>query len=220
MQRQLAPPREMITINEETLAKRRPREPAAAKSFDEKFQSKIGQLMPPPWRARVVMDQKATSVADVAAVIAIQEEEIKNGFANGKRGYLTWSVRKRRRLARQRNKELAEKDAARIAEFQENVLNDPQFQRSVPSELKTRQVISLPTDDPNSEYHLEGDQVKILWNDLFDASFAQSWPERVVHGELDWSRDHVMASQKPLLYGLETLGNSEFKEKEPEKQTE
>lgn len=210
MQRQLSPPREMITITEELLARKRPQDLTKAKEFDEKFKGKVGKLMPPEWRTRVVMDQKATSVADIAAVLAIQEEEIKNGFADGKRGYLTRTARKRRREARQKEQEIAAKNAERVAEFEREVLNAKGFLKDQPLELK----IQVPDEDVNSEYHLEGDQVKILWNDIHDAAYAESWSDRVTHGELRVTRDHVMPGQKLLLYGLDTLANHGFKERE------
>lgn len=213
MQRQLAPPREMITITKELLDRKRPRDPDDAKKFDEKYSEKVGQLMPKEWRARAVMDQKATSVADIAAVLAIQEEEIKNGFADGKRGYLTRTARRRRREAREKEQELAERNATQISEFEKEVLNAPEFIPNKQIEFK----IQEPKEDPNSEYHLEGDQVKVLWGDIRDAEYAESWPDRVTHGELRLARDHVMAGQKHLLYGLQTLANDEFKEKEKEK---
>lgn len=198
MQRQLSPPREMITITEEWLARKRPRNPIEAKEFDEKYKDKIGWMLPKKERARVLMGQKATSVADIAAVLKIQEEEIKNGFASGKRGYLTRTARKRRRAAREKERKLAEEHAQRIANF-EKLLSTPQV------EYKIQDTAG------NGEYKVEGDEVKILWADINDAQYAESWPERVKHGELKQTRDHVMPGEKVM--GPTVLADEPFEEK-------
>lgn len=199
MQRQLAPPREMITISEVFLNQRRPRDTEQAKEFDEKYKDKIGWLMEKKDRARALMDQKATSVADIAAVLGIQEEEVKNGFADGKRGYLTRAARRRRRESRQQAEERAVDHAGRIANFEEK--------------LSTGDVEYKVEDTSKDDIALQGDGVKVLWTDLHDAQFAQAWPERVRHGELELTRDHVMPGQKPI-YGAEILANDAFKEKQ------
>ncbi|KAF9893238.1 hypothetical protein FE257_011662 [Aspergillus nanangensis] len=199
LQRQLAPPREMVTITEQFLNQKRPRDPEEAKKFDEKFSGKLGWLMEKKDRARIMMDQKATSVADVSAVIAIQEEEIKNGFADGKRGFLTRTARRRRREARAKEEAKAAEQANRVAEF-EKTLSSPQVEYKIQeSEDATASV-------------LENNGVKILWTDVHDARFAETWSEQVRHGELDLSRDHVMPGQKQI-YGVEVLADEEFKEK-------
>ncbi|EAW13186.1 mitochondrial 54S ribosomal protein mL67 [Aspergillus clavatus NRRL 1] len=198
MQRQLAPPRDMITISEQYLAQKRPRDPEEAKKFDEKYADKLGWLMEKKDRARAVMDQKATSVADVAAVLAIQQEEIANGFADGKRGFLTRTARRRRREAREKEAEKAAEQADRVAVL-EQTLSTPEVDYK----------IQEPEDKTKV---LEDNGVKILWTDIHNACFAEAWPERVWHGELDLSRDHVMSGEKPI--GVEILANDGFKEKQ------
>ena len=199
MQRQLSPPREMITISDRYLDQKRPRDPEQAKEFNEKYQSKIGWLMEKKDRAKAVMDQKATSVADVAAVLAIQEEEVRNGFADGKRGYLTRSARRRRREARKKEEQYANEVAERVAGFEETLSNN---------------VVDYRVEDTSeNDPALQGEGVKVLWTDVHDARFAESWPERVRHGELDLTRDHVMPGQKPI-YDVEVLADDAFKEKE------
>ncbi|KAL5363383.1 transcriptional regulation of mitochondrial recombination-domain-containing protein [Aspergillus floccosus] len=200
MQRQLSPPREMITITERFLSQKRPKDPQEAEKFNEKYGDKVGWLMEKKDRARVLMDQKATSVADVSAVLAIQEEELKNGFADGKRGYLTRTARRRRREARLKEVAKAAEQAERVAHFEET-LSNPQVEYKVQD-----------TEDPTDAI-LKENGVKVLWTDIQDARFAESWPERVRHGELDLSRDHVMPGQKPI-YGVEVLADEPFKEKQ------
>ncbi|KAL3474150.1 transcriptional regulation of mitochondrial recombination-domain-containing protein [Aspergillus californicus] len=196
MQRQLAPPREMITITEAFLDQKRPRNPEENKDFEEKYGSKLGWLMQKKDRARALMDQKATSVADISAVLAIQEEEIANGFADGKRGYLTRNARRRRRDARKKNEAKAEKNAERIANL-ETTLSTP--------------LVEYKVEETQDSANALPNLVKILWNDVHNARYAETWPERVRHGELELSRDHVMPGQKPT--GVEVLADKEFKEK-------
>ncbi|RAL14575.1 mitochondrial 54S ribosomal protein mL67 [Aspergillus homomorphus CBS 101889] len=204
MQRQLAPPREMITITEAWLAQKRPRDPNAAEEFNEKWNDKVGWLMKPKDRARALMDQKATSVADVAAVLAIQQEEIKDGFAGGQRGYLTRTARRRRRAARAKEAAVAVRQAERVAAF-EDALSLPNVR------YKVQEVVE---DDAVSRALQEVENpVKILWTDVHDARFAAQWPDRVRHGELDLSRDHVMPGQKPIYDDIEVLADNAFKEK-------
>ncbi|KAL5343196.1 transcriptional regulation of mitochondrial recombination-domain-containing protein [Aspergillus crustosus] len=198
LQRQLDPPREMIIITDKFLNQKRPRDPEQAKKFDEEYDNKLGWLMKKKDRARAVMDQKATSVADISAVLAIQEEEIKNGFADGKRGYLTKSARRRRREARKKNEAKEKLHAEQIAEFE--------------AKLSTEQVTYKIAEIKDAAQGDAEDAVKILWNDLHNARFAESWPSRVLHGELTLSRDHVMPGQKPLA-GVEVLADKTFEEK-------
>lgn len=200
MQRQLSPPREMITITEKFLDQKRPKNPNEAKEFDEKYKDKVGWLMEKKDRARAVMDQKATSVADISAVLAIQEEELANGFADGKRGYLTRTARRRRREARAKEAAKAAEQAGRVAELEKT--------------LSTSQV-DYKIQEPEGSNTLEGNGVKILWTDIHYASYAESWPEHVRHGELDLTRQHVMPGQK-VNRGVEVLADKTFEEKQPE----
>ncbi|PLN78433.1 transcriptional regulation of mitochondrial recombination-domain-containing protein [Aspergillus taichungensis] len=202
LQRQLAPPRDMITISDQWLAQRRPRDPEAAKEFDEKYADKVGWLMEKKHRARALMDQKATSVADMAAVLAIQADEIRDGFARRLRGYLTPAARRRRREARKREQALAESQAARVHALEDSLSSGP---ASVEYKVE---------ETPANTNALPDDLVKVLWADLYDAQFAPAWPDRVRHGELDQSRDHVMPGPHPTsARGSEILADGAFNEK-------
>ena len=197
LQRQLSPPLEMITVTKQLLDWKRPTDPHKAKEFDAKYVHQIGQLMPRQWRKRAVMDQRATSVADIAAVIAIQEQEIKNGFGKPNRKYRTLTARRRRRAARQKEFETRTKHRELVAEFEKEVLNSRnvfRLPRNVADNVEFK--IRLDKHDPNSEYHLERGEVKVFWSDIHDAQYAESWPERVIHGELDATRDPFMMRQK------------------------
>ncbi|PYH43779.1 mitochondrial 54S ribosomal protein mL67 [Aspergillus saccharolyticus JOP 1030-1] len=212
MQRQLAPPREMVTITEEWLQRKRPRDPQQAEKFDKEYADKKGWLMKPKDRARIVMDQKSTSVADIAAVLAIQAEEIKNGFATGERGYLSRAARRRRRQARIKEAAVAAAQLERVTNFEKTL--------SIPRQVdyKIQEVVE---EDPVTRARLEEENaVKILWTDLHDAHYAAEWPARVFHGELEMTRDHVMPGQKPVLSDIEVLAHNAFKEKGVETEPE
>lgn len=208
MQRQLAPPKELVSISKEWLDKRRPKEPEKAKEFDEEYENREGKLMLKRDRARAVMSQKATSVADIAAVIAIQEEEIKNGFAQHKREYLTRKARQRRRKAREHEQRVSEAAAKRVAEF-EQLIKDVQVDKENIGGFEIARALGV------REYDVEPQQVKILWNDIHDAHYAKSWPSRVSHGVLDLSRQHIIPGQK-FEENEDILADLDFVEKKPE----
>lgn len=184
MQRQLDPPKEMITVTEKYLASKRPKEAVEAEEYDENNKRRIGQIMNKKERARVLMNQTATSVADIAAVLAIQEEEVENGFLEGyagKRGYLTPKARRNRRENFKRQAAKAKENATRIAD------------------LEKRLRCQIAQDD--GAYPADIDWVKVLWRDIHDAHYAKSWPDSVQHGELMLEKSHVILSEKLLANG-------------------
>lgn len=177
MQRQLSPPPEMITVTEELLDAKRPKKPSEAEAFDKLNKKRLGLTMEKRERARVLMNQKATSVADIAAVVAIQDEAIANGFLerDGRRGYLTRKARQRRRAALEEAAEQAEENEARVEAMEARL-----------SEEKEEDIKIAPTAAPDPENPAV---VKILWRDVHDAKFAQSWSDNVLHGALRLTRD-------------------------------
>lgn len=207
MQRQLSPPPEMITVTEEFLAAKRPKDPLAAEEFDRLNKKRIGKVMEKKERARVLMDQKATSVADIAAVLAIQEKEIENGFLDReyKRGYLTRRARQRRRETRLREEAQAEANAARVKALEEHLNNTL---ASEDTELKIGEADPAYPDRPEA--------VKVLWRDVHDARYAESWPVGVEHGELELTRSHVIGSERQLAGTDEVVTEHEFKERKEE----
>lgn len=108
-----------------------------------------GSLLPKKRRGKVLMDQKANSVADLAAVLQLQEvgpseERIAN------------AERRRRRVETLKRQKGADK------------------------------VKKAPVDVASEMGGVEG--VTIRWANILDAQFAETWPERVVHGGLEKSR--------------------------------
>lgn len=204
-QRQLAPPAEMITVTEEYLAQKRPRDAPGAEAFDEKNMKRIGLTMEKKERARVLMDQKATSVADLAAALEMQEEylsEVDGVDAEKKRGYLTRKARQRRREAFKRQVAKAEERAARVAALEEHL-----------SKISGEEVKIVDND---GQYPTERESIKILWRDLHDSRCARSWPVGVQHGELVLQRSTVIGDEKATYQDLakdEVVANNEFKER-------
>lgn len=188
-QRQFSPPVECITNSEETLARKRPRDPLEAKKWDEIWKPRIGQIMMKKDRARVLMDQKATSVADVASVLAIQEEKHEKLETEGKeyekmsdrekKESLSHKARKRLFHARMKEKQVEEQVRKRIAALERA--------------LSRKGIVAKIDDKGESEDHKVGDgEVKILWTDLQDAQHAETWPESVRHGELEQVKEHII----------------------------
>lgn len=207
LQRQLSPPAEMITVTEEFLAAKRPKDPIAAEEFDKLNKKRLGHPMEKKERARVLMDQKATSVADVAAVLAIQQKEIQDGFLDKeyKRGYLTRRARQRRREAHLREEAQAEANAARIRALEEQ-LN---------AESKGEEVWKIAEED--GAYADRPEAVKVLWRDVHDANYAESWPVNIEHGELELNRSQVIGGERRLAGSDEVVTEHEFKERKEEK---
>ncbi|KAI5284975.1 hypothetical protein KEM52_002654 [Ascosphaera acerosa] len=73
--RQFSPPPDAITYTEAYLARKRPRDPLKAEEFDRTHARRVGHVLPAPERARVLMDQKASSVADAARAVELVCEE-------------------------------------------------------------------------------------------------------------------------------------------------
>jgi hypothetical protein len=134
-------------------------------------------------RARVLMNQKATSVADIAAALTIQDKAIANGLLDdvSKRGYLTRKARQRRRAALEREARQQGWNEERIAGLEET------FSRLSGEEVEIGEVAG--------EYPENAKDVKILWRDVHDAYFAESWPAGVQHGELELKRSHIIGSE-------------------------
>ncbi|KAN0079193.1 Transcriptional regulation of mitochondrial recombination domain containing protein [Elaphomyces granulatus] len=194
LRRQLSPPKELIAIPKEyAFSKWRPKD--SERKVSDKVIAKERKKLVKKVRARLVMDQKATSVADIAAVLAIQEEN--DLGEDGKTGYLSRTARKRRREARRKEQEVAERAAERVENFSK-LLSTPA------AEYKVEEV----QEDEAEATQIESNEIKILWADVYDAQYAQSWPGTVRHGELERRHDHVMSGQKRIANAV--LANNAF----------
>ena len=183
LRRQLSPPPEMITVTEEFLASRRPKDPSEAEEFDRMNKKRIGHPMEKKERARVLMDQKATSVADIAAVLEIQEKEIADGILEKE----TWR-QKYWRSQRRRQREAIVQEAERSEEYKARI-------EALEKQLSEREGVEVKIGEVGDYPETPGD-VKILWRDVHDANYAASWPAKVQHGELELKRDNIIGGER------------------------
>ncbi|KAK2748140.1 hypothetical protein FQN57_001264 [Myotisia sp. PD_48] len=192
MRRQLEPPAEMITHSEESLARKRPRDLLEAKEWDEKHSHRKGHVMMKKDRARVLMDQKATSVADVAAVLSLIEQheaKQKENETDGVQSPGKLSNKARRRVIR----------AQRQQEKHEQVVREriAELERDMSSETTG---VKIDIEGENRDYNVQDGQINLLWIDLQDAQYAKSWPDSVKHGELAQTNEHIIGA---TIKGLE-----------------
>ncbi|CAG8925536.1 unnamed protein product [Penicillium salamii] len=187
--RQLSPPKEMITVTKEYLDSKRPKDPRDQKEWDDHNMGRLGHIMKQKERAKVLMDQKATSIADVAFVLQKQSDDILKGLPGyTKSGYKTLKARKRRRAALKAATELASERAEQISSLEEQL------------QAEIRTDVSKP----------EEQQVKILWQDLYDAQYAKEWPEFIHHGQLRWTRNHIIGQE--AVEGADVITDGTFEE--------
>lgn len=210
LQRQLAPPKEMVMKTDKWLNEKRPKDLLKAKKFDEEHEETKGRLLPKKERARILMDQKATSVADIAAVLAIQIEEQKNKSDTENRKKLGRRALQRLRITRKAERVAASEAAKRVDEF------ESQIQSELPLEIKDK----FDEVPGNSEYAVEPSQVKILWRDVHDAHYARSWPDHVHHGHLQKNTDHVMPGQRQIESETQNEAGNDLVESELAKKEE
>ncbi|PGH03564.1 hypothetical protein GX51_03990 [Blastomyces parvus] len=231
MQRQLAPPADMITASEENevLTRQRPRDPNEAKKWDEKWKDQMEKryFLNKRLRARVLMDQKATSVADVAAVLALQEQKMKEEReqeakenelenedqdggdeeggekAKGKQGI---AIGERDKSGKKISRKRRMRMQAAIRAQQELEKKTVEKIRDLERMLR----VKIDPLRPLSEHHIvkEG-EVKMFWMDLHNLQYAESWPDNVIHGQLKGGREHIMGTQLDLAAGeLLALGSA------------
>ncbi|WEW61124.1 hypothetical protein PRK78_006614 [Emydomyces testavorans] len=192
VQRQLSPPVASITNTEETLAQKRPRDPLEAEKWDKIWKPRIGQIMIKKHRARVLMSQKATSVADVAAVLALQEAYAKKLEEEGKQYEKKSDKEKKKKLSHKARKRLFR------ARAKEKAVEERVRQRIAALERAlSRKGIEAKIDDKGEldDHKVADGEVKILWTDLQDAQYAETWPESVRHGELEPVREHIIGAK-------------------------
>lgn len=223
MQRQLAPPQEMITVTKEFLDSKRPKDPVEADKFDRINIKRIGQTMEKKERARVLMDQRATSVADIAAVLDIHKQDFLAGVydRDGKRGYLTRAARQRRRDALQ-NDEQRQKDREARIESLEKFLSSKHHQKGMEMRVargETSPVVKVEAvvadeavEGEAAEDRADEMAVKVLWRDAHDAHYAQAWSGHVQHGQLRVLRSDVIPAELISRPGNEVLAEDEFAE--------
>ncbi|EDN05879.1 hypothetical protein I7I51_06256 [Histoplasma capsulatum] len=233
MQRQLAPPADMITASQdnEVLTRQRPRDPAEAEKWDEEWKIRMEQhqFLNKKLRARILMDQKATSVADVAAVLALQQqkmkeeqereareneledeneeetEEVEGGDGEkvkNESGKVGDKDKTGKKISRKRRKRI--QAAIRAQQALEKDTMDKI------AELERMLQVKIDPSLPPSEHHIVNEgEVKMFWVDLHNLQYAESWPKNVIHGQLKPVRGHIMGTELDLAAGeLLALGGA------------
>ncbi|PGH27656.1 hypothetical protein AJ80_00670 [Polytolypa hystricis UAMH7299] len=217
LQRQLAPPEDMITITEESVARHRPRDPLMAKEYDEQMEKRIGHILPKKWRAKVLMNQKATSVADAAAMLTIhekaaaepEEEEAEYakeaGAGEGEGEEATGEGKKEeggeKRLVREEKKlsnkaKLRLKQARRRDRQHETVVRERITQLEKQLTKRWRRRVKITDENPElGHLAINEGEVKVFWNDMHDALWAESWPAGVIHGQLAPTGGHIIGNR-------------------------
>ncbi|KAL8770910.1 MAG: hypothetical protein Q9209_003561 [Squamulea sp. 1 TL-2023] len=141
-----------------------------------------GQLHSTKKRGKILMDQKANSIADLAAVLLRAEEKLP------RIGQEEQEIDEEK-LAEKRGKkaEMKEKRADWIRRMQKA------------GKKSVRRKDPQPFEQPG----VEG--VKISWANLLDAEFAEQWPEAVVHDGL--TRHRYTAAFPVMEEGEEPAGS-------------
>ncbi|KXG47690.1 Mitochondrial homologous recombination protein 1 [Penicillium griseofulvum] len=189
--RQLSPPKEMITVTKEYLDSKRPADLRDQKQWDKLNMPRLGQIMMKKERAYALMNQKATAVADVAFVLQKHKEHILEGVPeSAKGGYKTVKARKRRREALLQEAERAKEHENQVASLEEQLQ------------------VEISTDHNTPE---EG-SVKILWQDAYDAQCAKTWPDYVEHGQLRWTRNHMVGQEYLPVTKDEIIADGSFEQ--------
>lgn len=218
LQRQLRPPERLLIATQEDLekAKRAAGDPAdvCQKLLDHKLKlPMVGQLLPQKLRARKLMDQKATSVADVAHVL---EKSLKSFTEIGKKVSIPASLAvtqrlqevgyRRRRTLRRIYKEESEK-AEEWQEREELFAKSSVGHGEMPLDRHVARQLNIEHGagvfDANPISRLRDIQtakqgsvrprrrIHVLWADMRDGTYARSWPEGVYHDIL-----HPVAYEK------------------------
>lgn len=178
------------------------------------MKKRIGHIMDKKRRARVLMDQKATSVADVAATLKWQAEEqqreaaSEDGEEEGEGGEGEDKEKNLSKKARKRLRKVRAKEEQKQQEINERL-------QSLIGQLGKNYQFALPETAP--EYNVEEGETNILWADLADAQQADSWPEGVSHGVLKRTRDHIMqgARGRPIEVVEQVVEEGEGDQVEP-----
>lgn len=170
--------------------------------------------MPKKWRAKNLMDQKATAVADVAAVLLIQEAEDPNTIDarqedRRKQRIELMSNKGKRRYARRR-----EESTKKDTEIKQRIIDAENPELGIEKYAYARIGLEHGADytlphggvwipELQSQAGQEGkgesairqttseeatpgkNQVEVFWADIDDAEYAEKWPQTVIHGELE-----------------------------------
>jgi Transcriptional regulation of mitochondrial recombination len=216
MRRQLDPPPDYLITTEEDYekAKRAAGDPADVRErqIDGKLKlPMIGQRLPKKLRAKKLMDQRATSVADLSFVLALAQRELPGLEHKVKISPEERDRVKRAQLGRKGKKRLSairgeEEEAQKeIAELQVIAQSVDRKQGQMPLDRQVADQLSIEydgivagsnrvinmadiervkTERGEDESGNTSHEIEVLWADFRDGTYAQGWPEGVLHGEL------------------------------------
>lgn len=166
----------------------------------------LGQKLPQHLRAQKLMNQKASSVADTAFVLGLAMEKLEELFRSNyssEQDLASRTEQKLKKIGRRGRKRLRairsaeEEKAVEIAQRSElatsvDVKNGtPPMDKHIADQLsmefdaavegRSNRLVDVP---PMENTYDEDCNIHVLWADLRDGTFAQSWPSGVSHGEL------------------------------------
>lgn len=189
LQRQLAPPDDMVIATQEDIDKRAARfNPLDFEDMKKNKQIRlptVGQLLPKSYRSKKLMNQKTTSVADVAFVLGLQAEgptpEEAIQLRQDKKAAWWDAVSKKARSRARVNETKKTRAEEKLALIRK--LADQRGSGILGIDMDATNRIALERNE-FAPSPLESKEVRLLWADLRDAAYAQSWPDTVVHAEL------------------------------------
>ena len=189
--RQLSPPKEMITVTQEYLDSKRPVDLRDQKQWDKENMGRVGQIMMKKERAYALMNQKATAIADIAFVLQKHRDHIVEGVPeSSKSGYKTVKARRRRRAALLQEAAQAKERAGEVASLEEQLQVQISADHNAPEEKS----------------------VKILWQDTYDAQCAKNWPDYIEHGQLRWTRNHMIGQEDLPIPSEDIIADGSFEQ--------
>ena len=219
LKRQLSPPPEMITHTEETIERYKPRDPNELEEWEKTWKPRIGQIMQKKERARILMDQKATSVADLAAVLSIVNKT-RNEAISKERWEARIKALKKKEAASlivRRTPDVEPAEESKLSIKARKRLRRQRAREQLHKEEVAKKIAILEKEISRREHvdveiglvpeltgaKIGGGQVRILWKDVQYAQYARSWPGFAVHEELEHSKEHFfthrLKSQRPVV---------------------
>lgn len=152
-----------------------------------------GLLMGKKQRGRVLMDQKANSVADMAAVLIQQEKDEQEAAAAAAAEAKNADEERSVHVGKGKKKKKKVAAATTAPTVADSTSTSTSTSTSPLTEVGASEKVSTETQEGQTEIKAaaEGENksattqgVRIRWSNLLDAQFAETWPASVVHDRL------------------------------------
>ncbi|KAL8916687.1 MAG: hypothetical protein Q9172_006191 [Xanthocarpia lactea] len=144
-----------------------------------------GNLHSTKKRGKILMDQKANSVADLAAVLLRAEDNLlRIGQVKREADGETEQTEMDQETEKEMEKRREEKREKRKKEMREKRIEAKEKRTEWIRRLQKAGKKSFRRKDPQPPEQGGVEGVKISWANLLDSEFAQQWPEAVVHDGL------------------------------------